>query len=97
MADQEKWDLSREEIEARLREQNQEQKTKGLTKAEAEAIALAHAGLTAEQVSRLRTEYDPDDNVPEYSVEFFAHGREYDYEIHAQSGKILSWDKDRPD
>ena len=32
MADQEKWELSREEIEARLREQNQEQKTKGLTR-----------------------------------------------------------------
>ena len=32
MADQEKWGLSREEIEARLREQNQEQKTKGPTR-----------------------------------------------------------------
>ena len=32
MADQEKWGLSREEIEARLREQNQEQKTKGLAR-----------------------------------------------------------------
>ena len=32
MANQEKWGLSREEIEARLREQNQEQKTKGLTR-----------------------------------------------------------------
>ena len=73
------------------------EETKKLTKAEAEAIALAHAGLTAEQVSRLRTEYDRDDGVPEYSVEFFADGWEYDYDIHAQSGKILSWDKDRPD
>ena len=32
MADQEKWELSREEIEARLREQNQGQKMKGLTR-----------------------------------------------------------------
>ena len=32
MADQDKWGLSREEIEARLREQNQEQKTKGPTR-----------------------------------------------------------------
>ena len=32
MANHEKWDLSRKEIEARLREQNQEQKTKGLAR-----------------------------------------------------------------
>ena len=34
MAGQEKWDLGREEIEARLRKQNQEQNTKGLTRGE---------------------------------------------------------------
>ena len=32
MADQEKWRLSREEIEARLRKQNQEKDTKGPTR-----------------------------------------------------------------
>ena len=32
MADQEKWGLSREEIEARLRKQNQEKDTKGPTR-----------------------------------------------------------------
>ena len=32
MADQEKWELSREEIEARLREQNQEHDAKGKTR-----------------------------------------------------------------
>ena len=68
-----------------------------LTKAEAEAVALAHAGLTANQVMGLETEYDVDDGVPEYSVEFYADGWEYDYEIHAETGKILEWDKDRDD
>lgn len=66
-----------------------------LTKDEAVSIALEHAGFTAEQVSRLQVEYDVDDGVPEYSVEFFADGYEYDYEIHAETGKILEWDKDR--
>ena len=70
---------------------------KALTAAEAQDIALADAGLTADQVTGLRTEYEVDDGVPEYSVEFRQGGYEYEYEIHAGTGKILSWDKDRDD
>lgn len=65
-----------------------------LTKDEAAAIALKHAGFAAADVSWLHTEYDVDDGVPEYDVQFH-HGRwEYEYEIHAQTGKILSFEKD---
>ena len=55
---------------------------------------MEHAGFTADQVKGLRTEFDQDDGIPEYSVEFYADGWEYDYEIHAETGKILEWDKD---
>lgn len=68
-----------------------------LTEAEAEAIALAHAGLSADQVKNLHTKFDYDDGRPEYDIEFYFDGREYDYEIHAETGKILDWDKDRDD
>ena len=68
-----------------------------LTKEEAIAIALKHAGLAKDQVSRLKAEFDYDDGVPEYDVDFHCDGMEYDYEIHGESGKILSWDKDRDD
>lgn len=68
-----------------------------ITKEEAAAIALADAGFTAEQVTRLRTEFGYDDGRPEYEVDFHQGGYEYDYEIHAESGKILSRDKDRED
>lgn len=68
-----------------------------ISEEEARDIALAHAGLTADQVSRLRVEFDYDDGIPEYEVDFDYDGFEYDYEIHAESGKILSWDKDRDD
>lgn len=64
---------------------------------EARDIALAHAGLSADQVSRLRVTFDYDDGRPEYEVDFAYDGFEYDYEIHAETGKILSWDKDRDD
>jgi uncharacterized membrane protein YkoI len=72
-------------------------KAERLTKEEARDIALKHAGLTKDQVSRLKVEFDYDDGVPEYDVEFVCNGWEYDYEIHAESGKIRAWDKEWDD
>ena len=65
-----------------------------LTKEQAQEIALKHAGFTADQVERLRTEYEIDDRVPQYDVEFYVDQWEYEYEIHAKSGDIISFDKD---
>lgn len=67
---------------------------KKISASDAKAIALKHAGLTADQVKGLRAEYDRDDGRPEYEVEFRVGNWEYDYEIHAETGKILSWDKE---
>ena len=66
-----------------------------LTKDEAKAIAVKDAGLTLSQVSRLRAQYEIDDGVRQYDVEFSYNGLEYSYEIHADTGKILSFEKDR--
>lgn len=66
-----------------------------LTSEDAKAIAVAHAGLTGQQISRLRAVYEIDDRIPHYDVEFYHNGTEYDYEIHAETGKILSFDQDR--
>lgn len=68
-----------------------------LTEAEVRDIALKHAELSKDQVSRLKVEFDYDDGVPEYDVEFCHDGWEYEYEIHAESGQIRAWDKDRDD
>ena len=65
-----------------------------LTAEDAKAIAVEHAGLAGQQVSRLRAEYEIDDGVPQYDVEFYHDGIEYSYEIHAETGKILSFEKD---
>lgn len=66
-----------------------------LTAEQAQTIAVEHAGLTLSQVSRLQTKYEIDDGVPQYDVEFRYDGVEYNYEIHADTGKILSFEKDR--
>lgn len=65
-----------------------------LTAGEAQAIALEDAGFTADQVTRLRTEPELHDRVPHYDVEFHEGRWEYEYEIHAETGEILSFDKD---
>lgn len=65
-----------------------------VTREEAEKIALDHAGFTAEQVTDLRTEYETDDGVARYEVQFRQGRWEYDYEINANTGAILSYDRD---
>ena len=65
-----------------------------LTEEEAAAIALEHAGLTAEQVTGLLVRYELDDRVPEYEVDFRVDRMEYEYTIHAETGEILSFEMD---
>ncbi len=61
---------------------------------EAKAIALAHAGLAQADVSQMICKLDYDDGVAEYEVEFWDGTTEYDYEINAVSGAIISYDYD---
>lgn len=65
-----------------------------LTSEEARSIALKHAGFAADQVAALRTEYEIEHGLPQYDVEFRHGFWEYDYEIHADTGEILSYSKD---
>ena len=65
-----------------------------LTREEAEKIAMDYLGVTADQVTRLRTEYEIDDGIPQFDIELHQGDWEHEFEIHAESGQILSYDKD---
>ena len=65
-----------------------------ITADRAREIALADAGLTEADTRYLRTKADYDDGRSVYEVEFYAGGTEYDYEIAAADGAILSKDYD---
>lgn len=65
-----------------------------LTREEARDAALAHAGLTIGQVSRLQVEYDPENGIPRYEVEFHQGQWEYHYEIDARTGEVLTFERD---
>ncbi len=61
---------------------------------EAKEVALNHAGVAEEDVSYIRSKLDFDDGIAEYDVEFWVGGVEYDYELNATSGAVVSHDYD---
>ena len=66
-----------------------------VTEEQARETALSHAGLTADQVTFVRSKLDWDDGRQVYDVEFYtADYTEYDYEIDAATGEIRSYDAD---
>ncbi len=66
-----------------------------LTEAEAKAKALAHAGLTSDQVTFFKCVLDWDDGRQVYDIEFYdGNYTEYDYEIDPNTGDVVSYDHD---
>ncbi|MCI8890427.1 MAG: hypothetical protein HFH34_03590 [Eubacterium sp.] len=64
-----------------------------ITEKQARIKALAHAGLSEEEVIFLKTELDIEDGRKVYEVEFLSNDtKEYDYEIDASSGDVVSYD-----
>ena len=66
----------------------------------AKSIALENAGYKQSQVSALRAELDYDDGVKYYDVSFYVKNadgsyNEYDYNVKASDGRILSKDVER--
>ncbi len=74
--------------------QPQSQKGK-ISASRAEEIALSHAGVSKSDAKSLKSKLDMDDGRYEYKVDFSANGFEYDYEIDAETGRVLEPDKDR--
>ncbi len=67
---------------------------KKIDEAKAKEIALAHAKLAAADISRYKIEFDVDDGIPSYEIEFFAGGYEYEYDINAADGTIIKSEKE---
>ncbi len=65
-----------------------------ITAAKAKEIALKHAGVSADKAKGIKAEYDFDDGVRKYEVEFRIDTVEYDYEINAVTGAVISCEKD---
>ena len=68
--------------------------TASITVEEAKTIALTNANLTEDTVSLLRTEQEYDNGVLVYEIDFTYGDYEYDYKINANTGDIISYDRD---
>ena len=60
----------------------------------AKEIALDHAGVSASKATFVRAHLDYEDGRRVYDVEFYSGSKEYDYEIDAYTGDVLSYDYD---
>ena len=72
--------------------------TGGVTLEQAKQTALKHAGKTASQVQFVKAQQDWENGRKVYEIEFIVSDStgytEYDYEIDAATGKIVSYDHD---
>lgn len=60
----------------------------------AKQIAFNHAGVNGANARFDDQEFDVDDGVPHYELEFDVNGNEYEYDVHAVSGNILKFEHD---
>lgn len=60
----------------------------------AKKVALGHAGFGESDVINLSISFEIDDGVPHYDVEFTLMQQDYEYEIHATSGTVISFEYD---
>lgn len=70
---------------------------KDIGKDSAKNIAFEEAGVTEDQVSRLRVSKDRDDGRVVYEIDFDAGETEYNYDIAAKNGEILSAETEKRD
>ena len=83
----------------KLNDEMMEQVSGGtLTKDEALTKALEHAKLKKDQVDYVKkVELDYEHGRKIYEVTFYKDGYEYEYDIDAESGKVLKFEKDLDD
>ena len=93
--DIENYNISGQQQSNSQQQNNQQQtNTSNLSIDKAKEIALNHAGLAANQVSFVKAEKDMDDGIVKYDIEFYYNNREYNYEINANNGSIMSYEQD---
>lgn len=68
-----------------------------ISSTEAEKLALNHASLSKSKVKFFECKLDRENGIKVYEVEFDYGGYEYEYEINAKTGKIISVEKNRAD
>lgn len=74
--------------------EQQPQQSASITEEQAKEIAASHAGVAVADLTFHSVSLEEDDGRRVYDVEFYSGSTEYDYEIDAATGDILSYDND---
>ena len=61
---------------------------------DAKSAAYAHAGVSASDVTFVKTDFDSEHGVMVYEVEFYAGSVEYEYDINAQTGEVVKYSRE---
>ena len=69
-------------------------KSEYITSQKAQSIALSHAKLKAKQVKGLKAEFEKENGLAVFEVEFEYGKYEYEYKINAENGKIILAEKE---
>ncbi len=77
--------------------QNQNGSQTTVSREQAKATALSHAGLTENQIREYECELDFDDGVKKYEIDFKSGNYEYSYDINATTGSIIKFEKEYDD
>ena len=79
----------------KISDQELESVSGGVTEDQALQTALEHAGVrNPRDLRRKRIELDFDNGFKVYEIKFKYHGMEYEYDINAEDGRILKFEKD---
>lgn len=57
--------------------------------------ALEHAGVSEDDISRYKCKLDREDGLMVYEIEFTCAGYEYEYEISADDGSVVKYERER--
>lgn len=68
-----------------------------ISEQKAKEIALKHSGVKEADTTNLKIKLDTEDGVEIYEVEFHVGAKEYEYDIHAANGNIISYEIDSED
>ena len=77
--------------------QNQNGSQTTVSREQAKATALSHAGLAENQIREYECELDFDDGVKKYEIDFKSGNYEYSYDINATTGSIIKFEKEYDD
>ncbi len=65
-----------------------------ISREDALAAALTHAGVAESDLSHSKVEFDSEDGIMVYEIEFRTETAEYEYDINAVSGEVLKYEKE---